>query len=522
MEEKVDAHEVVVQGSEMLKAAMEKEPPQPRHKRMLQLYAIVTVAFLCSSINGYDGSLMSNMLVMPTFESEFGASIVGIKAGYISAMYTIGGVCALPFVGPASDTWGRRAGMCIGCGFVILGTIIEGTSNISGKLAQFLAGRFFLGFGNSIAASAAPIYVVEISHPAYRGVMTGLYNTIYNVGSIAAAGALRGGENHAGNTAWLIPTWVQMLMPGLVCVLAFWLPESPRWLYCNDRAEAARAVIVRYHGLDREDSAYLHLQLAEYSEGLKLDGADKRWWDYRALFKDRASRYRLMCNLILSVWGQWSGNGFTSYFMPAFLATAGVTNALTVLNINLGTSFSGWFISMAGASYVERIGRRTLFFSVLLGISFWWVMITISAAIFHHTGSKAAGDAAILFVNLFGATYSFGITPLQALYPVEVLSYEQRAKGMAFSSLVVNAASLVNMFAMPVAIERIGWKLYIVFAVWVLVEAAVVYFFLVETRGRTLEELDHIFQSDNPRKASIAKKKLTLDADDNIVEVAEA
>ncbi|MCJ1392892.1 hypothetical protein MMC18_005764 [Xylographa bjoerkii] len=512
-------HEVVVQGSETLKAALEKEPPQPRSKRMIQLYLIVSVAYLCSSLNGYDGQLMGNMLVLPAFDSEFGASIVGIKAGYISAMYTIGGVCSLPFVGPAVDTWGRRAGMFFGCFAVVIGTIIEGTSGMTGSLGQFLGGRFLLGFGVSIAASAAPIYVCEISHPAYRGIMTGMYNTIYNVGAIAAAGSLRGGENYAGNSSWLIPTWIQMVCSGIVCSLCFFLPESPRWLYTNGKQEQAAAVITKYHGLDDPDSIYLKMQMQEFSEELVMDGADKRWWDYRALFKNRASRYRLMCNLVLTVWGQWSGNGLTSYFMPAFLATAGVTDPTTVLDINLGTSFAGLFVSMTGATFVEKIGRRKLFYRILLVISFWWVLITITAGVFNNTGAKGAGDAAILFVNLFGITYSFGITPLQALYPVECLSYEQRAKGMAFSSLVVNSALMVNQFGLPVAIGNIGWKLYFVFIGWTLIESAVVFFFLVETKGRTLEELDEIFNAPNPRKASLAVKKVTLDSEAHVLNV---
>lgn len=515
------AKEVVIQGSETFKAALEREPPQPRHKRMIQLYAIVAVCYLCSTMNGYDGSLMGNMLVMPQFDREFGASIVGIKAGYISAMYTIGGVCSLPFVGPASDTWGRRGGMFIGCGLVVCGAIIQGTSFIAGNIGQFLAGRFLLGFGVSITGSAAPIYVVEISHPAYRGVMTGLYNTFYNVGGIAAAGALRGGANYTGNTSWLIPTWVQMLCPAIVCCSVFFLPESPRWLFTNGKRDRAVEVMTKYHGLDNPDSVYLTLQMEEFIQELNLDGADKRWWDYRALFKDRPSRYRLMCALVVSVWGQWSGNGLTSYFMPAFLAIAGVTKPVTVLDINLGTSFTGLFISMTGASFVEKIGRRKLLYSVLMLLSFWWAIISICAGIFNKTKAKGAGDAAILFVNIFGATYSFGITPLQSLYPVEVLSFEQRAKGMAFHSLVVNAASMVNQFGMPVAMQNIGWKLYFVFVGWCLVEAAVVFFFLVETKGRTLEELDEIFLARNPRKASLAIKKITLDEADNVMNVEQ-
>jgi hypothetical protein len=80
---------------------------------------------------------------------------------------------------------------------------------------------------------------------------------------------------------------------------------------------------------------------------------------------------------------------------------------------------------------------------------------------------------------------------------------------------------MVNQFGMPVAMQNIGWKLYFVFVGWCLVEAAVVFFFLVETKGRTLEELDEIFLARNPRKASLAIKKITLDEADNVMNVEQ-
>lgn len=143
----------VIQGSEALLEAIKKEPPRPRSRSMLKLYVILCVAFLCSSMSGFDGSLQGSLLVLKPFQDTFGAGIVGAKAGYITAMYTIGGVCATPFVGPCSDRWGRRFGMFFGCSVVIIGTIIQGTSR---QLPQYLAGRFFLGWGNIISSAAAP------------------------------------------------------------------------------------------------------------------------------------------------------------------------------------------------------------------------------------------------------------------------------------------------------------------------------------------------------------------------------
>jgi hypothetical protein len=100
-----------------------------------------------------------------------------------------------------------------------------------------------------------------------------------------------------------------MMFPGIVFVFAWFLPESPRWLYTNGKIDKAKAYLTKYHGNGNPESEWVKLQMWEYEAHLELDGADKRWWDYRALFKDRASRYRLMCNCLTSLFGQWAGNG---------------------------------------------------------------------------------------------------------------------------------------------------------------------------------------------------------------------
>ena len=141
-----------------------------------------------------------------------------------------------------------------------------------------------------------------------------------------------------------------------------------------------------------------------------------------------------------------------------------------------------------------------------------WIGMTAATAMFSQSGetNTDAAKASIACVFLFGLVYSIGTTPLQALYPVEVLSFEMRAKGMAFSALAVNAGGLLNQFAWPIALEDIGWKTYIVFVVWCAVQATVFYFFMPETKNRTLEELDQIFEARNPVKASLEARKVAL------------
>jgi MFS family permease len=141
-------------GSEALARAKAMEPPNPFSFRMLQLYAICMVSFLCSSMVGFDNSLLASLLVMKPFQAEFGAEVVGSRAGVMTSMFNIGGLAAVPFLSIANDRYGRRFGMFTGCFLVVVGTVIQGTSNLTHSLGQYMGGRFIIGFGVSLAACA--------------------------------------------------------------------------------------------------------------------------------------------------------------------------------------------------------------------------------------------------------------------------------------------------------------------------------------------------------------------------------
>lgn len=302
----VDVTEVkTVKGSEAFHEAKIQEPPSLLAPRSILLFLCVLVGFLCQTMNGFDGSLFGGLTANSKFLSDFNGSDKGPWAALMSAMYQIGSVCALPFVGPCIDTWGRRQGMVIGSSLVVLGTLISGLTMHNHSAGQFRAGRFFLGFGVAIASAAGPIYVVEVSHPAHRGIATAYANCTWFVGSILAAGAVRGALGLSGNLSWQIPVWLQIVFAGLVCLFAFLIPESPRWLYVHGKKDKSKEVLAKWHGHGSADSPWVKLQLAEYEEYLNMEGADKRWWDYSALFRTRASRYRLACNCVFSIFAQW-------------------------------------------------------------------------------------------------------------------------------------------------------------------------------------------------------------------------
>jgi len=511
----------IVMGDEGFNQAMLKEPPIPFNWIALQLYAISIIGFCCSTSNGFDSSLFGALLANGSFKAFFAVGSVGLQAGIVSSMNQIGAVVSLPFVGPALDTFGRRVGMFIGASIIIIGVIIQGTCIHTHSVGQFMAGRFFMGMGINIIAAAGPVYVVEISHPAYRGVVTALYNVFWPVGALVASSACRGTIEWGNNASWILPIWLQMMFPGFVWLCAFWMPESPRWNYTRGNTEAAKAFLTKWHGCGNPESEWVKLQMWEYEAYLELEGADKRWWDYRALFRNRSSVYRLMSNCTVSLFGQWAGNGVVTYFLIGVLTTAGVKDPVIQSDLQAAMNAVQCIFAFLGSTMVDKWGRRPLLFWVNIGCALCWVGVVTGAGVQSSKHDKASSAATVAMIYLFQVVYSVGWTPMQALYPVEVLSFEMRAKGMAFSGLFVNIGTLVNQFGFPVALQNIKWKTYIVFMVWCVVQAIIVYFFIPETKNRTLEELDAIFNAKNPVKASIAKKKVDLDEHANIIGIED-
>jgi hypothetical protein len=129
----------------------------------------------------------------------------------------------------------------------------------------------------------------------------------------------------------------------IIFIAAYFLPESPRWLYVNNKQDQAKAMLTKFHGEGNPDSEWVKLQLNEYEELLEMDGADKRWWDYRALFKNRSTCYRLFCNVSITVFGQWAGNG--KNFPPK--KNRNMCSKLTCLQPSYLTSCQKYWILLA-------------------------------------------------------------------------------------------------------------------------------------------------------------------------------
>lgn len=137
---------------------------------------------------------------------------------------------------------------------------------------------------------------------------------------------------------------------------------------------------------------------------------------------------------------------------------------------------------------------------MLISFSAW----TISTALYNTAHTSAAAIATIPLIFIFYFFYDIAYTPLVVAYTLEILPYRVRAKGFAVMNITLMLTVAFNQFVNPWALASIGWQYYIVYCAWLIVELAFVAIFIVETKGRTLEETAALFDGENHRQNLVA------------------
>jgi Na+/melibiose symporter-like transporter len=113
-----------------------------------------------------------------------------------------------------------------------------------------------------------------------------------------------------------------------------------------------------------------------------------------------------------------------------------------------------------------------------------------------ESGNKSGTYGTVACIFLFLGSYAIGMTPLSAIYPPEVLSYNMRATGLAWYGLLSKCGGVIVAMCFPYMMNALGWKSYIANASWNILFIAFVYFYWVETKGLTLEEIDVLFDGE--------------------------
>ena len=180
------------------------------------------------------------------------------------------------------------------------------------------------------------------------------------------------------------------------------------------------------------------------------------------------------------------------------LTQAGVSDPHTQLEINVILSVWQLVCAIAGSCLAERLGRRILALVSLGTCSAFFYLLAGLTAKFGTAGNPSGTYGTISVIFLFLGAYSFGITPLTAMYAPEVLSYNMRATGIALQGIAIKSCGVLVTMAFPYMLSDIGWKTYVVNASWNILMWAFIFFKWVETKDRTLEEIDGLFHDQKP------------------------
>ncbi|GAA6011711.1 hypothetical protein JCM10207_004219 [Rhodosporidiobolus poonsookiae] len=437
---------------------------------------------------GYDKSLLNNLQSMPKWQ-ELVDHPSSSALGLITCSMSLGTIATAPFFGWMADKYGRRLTMFAGSALMLVGAILQAAAN--GR-DMFIAGRVIIGAGVSGSLNSGPLLVAEISHPRQRATYSAFYNTLWYVGSTVCAWLSFGTSwMDTSSFSWRIPAIGQAIPAAFTVIAVYWLPESPRWLVKNGRAEEAHQMLAKFHANGKMDDELVMYEMATIREALAVEEANPSkglLGDWAELFSTKGNRYRMFVMTWFVLGIDWCGTAITSYYLTKILNSVGVTSAteqcVAVWNI---------ITAMSGAMMAESLGRRKLWLVSFVGMLLVNVPFGVCSALFAKNGNLAAGKAVIAFSYLYQGTYNLGCNPLPYLYAPELWPLRLRSKAMSYEVALDATMGVLGQYTTPIALDSLQWRMYFVYTAFLVVWIVGIYFTFPETKGCTLEEIAVIF-----------------------------
>ncbi|KAF2014545.1 general substrate transporter [Aaosphaeria arxii CBS 175.79] len=457
--------------------------------RLLYL-TLVPCALGVEMTSGYDSSMMNGLQAVPAWDEYFNHP-TGSRLGLYNAMYSLGALLAVPFVPFVSDKIGRRWTIITASMVMICGAALQGASV---NYNMFMASRWLLGFGIPFAIVNASSLIGELAYARERPILTSVFNASWFVGSIVAAGTTYGTFTIHSTWAWRIPSILQAFPSSLQIIFMYYCPESPRWLIAKDRHEEAYEILRKYHGEGDDGEEFVRLEYAQIKTTISVELENSKRFMWADAWRDPAMRRRFLIAGVTGFFTQWSGNNLISFYLKKILNQVGIHDARLIQKIILSKTCWDFIHGLPIALIAPRFPRRKGFLTCTIGVMFVYIAWTIASARREITGSDSAAVVVIVFMFIYSIFYNIGWNALTYTYMVEIFPFQQRSKGIAFEQLTVRLANFFNTYINPIGLDSIGWKYYIFYCVWMIVEISTVYFLFPETHNRTLEELSFMFE----------------------------
>ncbi|TBU36521.1 general substrate transporter [Dichomitus squalens] len=447
------------------------------------VWAITACCCQAFLLLGYDQGVMSGIIGAENqFGEDFGRPDPTTQ-GTIVAIYDIG--CAIGSLTTFfwGESIGRKRMIMAGAFTMLLGTAILTSST---TLAQLYVGRIMTGIGNGFNSSSIPVYQSEMCGGMIRGALVCLNSTVTIIGLVIAYWLDYGMSFVGGPAQWRLPIGFQAFFALCLFLQVLVLPDSPRWCMAHGRGEEGARILAQ---LEDRDSPH-HPDVVEKRKEIEVSLAQESAggpFRYRELLEGGPlGNFRRICLCIgVNVMQQ-----FTGYLAPiVYHNTMGLSRNLSLL---LGgfTAVTYMLASFIPLWTVDRFGRRFLLMTSATGLSVCYIL----AATLLSRNTKGAAYGATAMVFLVQIFLGIGYLPIPWLYPAEITTTRIRARGSAISSFFNWMCVFAVVEMTPPAIANIGWRVFIIFAIFNALWVPLVYVFFPETKGLELEDVDHIFE----------------------------
>ena len=452
---------------------------QPRYR-----YAVLLslVAALGGLLFGYDTAVISGAIGFLRIHFQLSAA----EMGWAASSALVGCIVGAGIAGVISDSAGRRRAMLLAA---VLFAASAVWSALAPDVSQFAAARILGGVGVGMASMLSPLYIAEISPAAIRGRLVS-YNQLAIVGGILVVYFVNYFIEGLGTEQWNVELgWRWMVgsetLPALVfLLLLLTVPESPRWLLKQGRAEEARAILRRVGGEQHAAQELQSIQQALRQETGSL-----------AQLFHPGMRVAFAIGLVLAVLQQVTGINVFMYYAPEIFKQLGSgTSAALLQTIVVGT-FNLSFTVVAILT-VDRLGRKPLMMigSAGMGIS----LFAISAAAF----SGDPGLWVLVFVLTYIASFAMSLGPVVWVVISEIFPTRIRGRAMGIATLTLWGANYVVSQTFPMLNEH-SWlveRFHHAFPFWLygamcIVTVLFVWRFVPETKGKSLEDIERLWES---------------------------
>lgn len=430
----------------------------------------ILVATISSFLFGYHLGVVNDTLESISMDLGFRGDTM--SEGLVVSTCLGGAFIGSLFSGSIADYFGRKRSFQLCALPMIIGASMSATTS---SLAGMLLGRFLVGTGMGLGPSVAALYVAEVS-PAYvRGTFGSFPQLATCLGLLVTF--LVGIPAKETMGWWRVCFWAPVIPAAILAMSMELCAESPHWLFKKGRSAEAEAELERLLG-----GLHVKSAIAELSKSERGDEVDAV--KYLELFHGRYAKVVFIGSVLFAL-QQLSGINAVFYFSSSVFTSAGVPSDTA----NMFVAFINIIGSFIATILMDKLGRKVLLMGSFLGMAMALGLEITAASSFVSRGmSVYLSVGGMLLVVL---SFALGVGPVPSLLLSEIFPNRIRAKAMAFCMAVHWVVNFFVGLLFLRLLEQLGPKfLYTIFATFCLIGFAFVRRNVLETKGKSLQEIE--------------------------------